>query len=65
MNIATSKTKLSKLTIVCKYYNLNKKIKQVVFADEKFTNIANPLNLKYSSAKISKGKYLSAKIYRQ
>lgn len=62
MNIATLKIELSKLTIVCGYYNLKQQTTQAVFADEKFTNIVNLANLKYSYAKTSKGKYLSAKI---
>ena len=41
MNIVTSKAKLSKLTIVCKYYSLFIRYKQVVFADEKFISVAS------------------------
>ena len=46
MNIATLKIELSKLTIVCRYYNLKQQTTQAIFADEKFTNIANLLSLK-------------------
>ena len=51
MNIATLKIELSKLTIVCGYYNLKQQIAQAIFADEKFVNMVNLSSLKYSSAK--------------
>lgn len=54
MNIATLKIELSKLTIVCGYYNLKQQTTQAVFADEKFVNTANLASLKYSYAKISR-----------
>ena len=62
MNIATLKIELSKLTIIWEYYNLLIYDTQVIFADEKSVNMVNLSSLKYSYAKISKIKYLSAKI---
>ena len=46
MNIATLKIELSKLTIVCRYYNLKQQTTQAIFADEKFINTANLSNFK-------------------
>ena len=46
------------------YYNLFIYDTQAIFADEKFINIVNSSSLEYSSAKTSKRKYLSAKIWK-